>query len=122
MVVADDSAAIRIELERMFFGLSGVRIIGVAADGPQAFWLATTLEPDVLVLDLNMPHASGLQVAQEIRKSNEAVTIIIISADSIPLIQELCLKSGANHFLAKSQLNQLVGICETLSRERSIAR
>jgi DNA-binding NarL/FixJ family response regulator len=116
IVIADDSAVIREELDRAFSGLSGVRIVGVATDGAHAFWLAMTKKPDVLVLDLSLPKVCGLEVIQEIRKLNSEINLIVFSADPGMMLQAACLRAGADHYLNKAQLHLLVQLCQGLQK------
>ena len=114
IVIADDSLLIREELEKLLSEITGVTIVGVATDGSLALWMAQTVNPDVLILDMSMPEMSGLHVLQEIRKKDKSMTVIIFSADPALILQQACLKAGANYYLNKSQLNELATICQDL--------
>lgn len=117
VVIADDSSMIREELQRVLSTITGVVVAGVATDGAHAFWLAQVLKPDVLVLDMSMPKVSGLQVLQEIRKKDSVMKIIVFSSDTALILQEACLKAGADFYLNKSQLGKLLTICQDLRGE-----
>ena len=114
IVIADDSLVIRKELKKVLSSVKGLTIVGVAADGALALWLAQTTNPDVLILDMSMPKLNGLQVLQEIRKKDNSMTVIMFSADPALILQDACLKAGANFYLNKSQLNELATICRPL--------
>jgi DNA-binding NarL/FixJ family response regulator len=114
IVIADDSLVIREELQKVLLSIAGLTIVGVATDGDVALSLAQTTNPDVLILDMSMPRLNGLQVLQEIRKKDNSMTIIMFSADPALILQDACLKAGANFYLSKSQFNELATICQDL--------
>jgi DNA-binding NarL/FixJ family response regulator len=114
IVIADDSLVIREELQKVLSSVTGITIVGVAIDGALALWLARTANPDVLILDMSMPKLNGLQVLQEIRKKDNSMTVIMFSADPALILQDACLKAGANFYLNKSQFNELATICRDL--------
>ncbi len=115
VVIADDSALIREGLQRELSRHVGIRLVGIATDGPHSYWLAQTIKPDVLILDLNMPKATGLEVLEEIRKHNNSMVVIIFSADPSTGLQKACLDAGANIFVNKSNFKDLVDICTHLT-------
>jgi DNA-binding NarL/FixJ family response regulator len=111
IVVADDSAPIREQIDRAFSQVDGCNLIGMAADGCEALNMVRSLRPDVLVLDVSMPRRSGVQVLREIREEDPATVIIMFTADPSNVLKEICLDAGANFYLDKTQLNELVDIC-----------
>lgn len=114
ILIADDSTAMREALQRLFSGVLGISVVGAATDGVDALELAHTTKPDVLVLDMSMPKANGLKVVQEIRKTNNSMQIIIFSADPAFILREASLRAGANFYLNKSQIDELLTVCQTL--------
>jgi two-component system, LytTR family, response regulator len=66
VVVADDEPIARRKLAGLLAGLPGVRLAGVAADGVEAGELVRQLRPDVVILDVEMPGASGLDLARRL--------------------------------------------------------
>jgi DNA-binding NarL/FixJ family response regulator len=81
IVIADDSAVMRDYIRQSLSKVPGVVALGEAVDGAQAFWLYHQMEPNVLVLDLNMPGTNGLEVLKAIRKRDKETVIIMFSAD-----------------------------------------
>jgi CheY-like chemotaxis protein len=94
--------------------VTGLVAVGEAVDGAQAFWLYHQMEPNVLILDLNMPGASGLEVLKAVRKTDKETVIIIFSADPELELRDACLRAGANFYLDKAQLPSLIDICQQL--------
>ena len=114
IVIADDSAIMRDYIRQSLSKLPGVVAVGEAVDGAQAFWLYHQMEPDVLVLDLNMPGTNGLEVLSAVRKTDTETVIIMFSADPELELRDACLQAGADFYLDKSQLTSLIDICRQL--------
>lgn len=117
IAIADDSTMMRDHVREELSKIPGLTAVGEAKDGAQAFWLYHQMYPDVLLLDLTMPKASGLEVLQLIRKKDKTTVIIIFTADPCMVLRDACLKAGANFYLDKSELASLVGICQQLQQE-----
>jgi Response regulator containing a CheY-like receiver domain and an HTH DNA-binding domain len=114
IVIADDSALMRDYIRQSLSNVPGLVAVGEAVDGAQAFWLYHQMEPNVIVLDLNMPGANGLEVLTAIRKTDQETVIIMFSADPALALRDACLQAGANFYLDKSELPSLVDICRQL--------
>ncbi len=111
ILVADDSILIRELLERALARLEGCSLVGMAADGLEAINMIRALKPNVVVLDITMPHRSGIQVLKEIRKEDPDTAIIMFTADPSTVLREVCLEAGADYYLGKSELTELIEIC-----------
>ncbi len=111
IVIADDSILIRELLERALARLEGCSLVGMAADGREAINMIRALKPNLIVLDITMPHRSGIQVLREIRKEDPETAIIMFTADPSTVLREVCLEAGADYYLGKSELAELIEIC-----------
>ena len=79
-----------------------------AADGQEAVALVRELEPDVVVMDINLPSLDGIEATRLIRREREAITIIGISVQNDSQIKLAMIDAGAVAFLPKeSAANQL---------------
>ena len=110
ILIADDAQGDREQLRRTFsqvhqFSTLTVRNTGEAAEQVKL------LQPDVVVLDTQMPHRSGLQLLKEIRRHGPRAVIVMFTADPSVLLKEVCLEAGANFYLHKTQLRELIDIC-----------
>jgi two-component system, chemotaxis family, protein-glutamate methylesterase/glutaminase len=81
VLLVDDSAFMRKVLQTIICSDPSMQIVGEACDGRQAVELAETLRPDVISMDINMPHLDGLG-ATEIIMSRNPRPIVIVSSDS----------------------------------------
>jgi DNA-binding NarL/FixJ family response regulator len=108
--LADDSEPIRQQLERALSLIDGCKLVGTASGGNDAIELIRSLQPDVVVLDISMSHREGIRVLREIRKEVPVAQIIIFTADPSVVLQEVCLEAGADFYLHKTQIQDLIDI------------
>lgn len=114
IVLVDDSPLIRDYLNMLFARIKGCTVAGMAADGIEGVKVIRELRPDVVVLDITMPHRNGIDVLREIRKEDPEMVIIMFTADPSVVLEEICLKEGANYYLSKSEVLDLIAICKDL--------
>src|SRR6201993_4053373 len=81
VLIVDDSAFMRKVLEQIFNSDEQFQVAGQAKDGREAVALASSLKPDLITMDINMPHLDGLQATAEIMTTNPR-PIVIVSSDS----------------------------------------
>src|SRR5512147_1413275 len=79
VVLVDDSASARIMLARLLAPFLHVRIAGAAENGSDGFALASRLQPDLVIADLQMPGLNGLQLVQQLRQNYPAMRSLITS-------------------------------------------
>ena len=111
IVVIDDSAVVREQLSRAFAEEKGCHLAGMAENGDEGIEMVRSLRPDIIVLDLSMPNRSGMEVLREIRKDDQRVMIIIFTSDDSMALRLVCREAGANFFVTKSRLEDLLLIC-----------
>jgi YesN/AraC family two-component response regulator len=100
--LADDSALIRERLPAMLAEITGVEVIGQAADGIDAVNSVRYLKPDIVILDIRMPGKNGMEVLQELKKFEPAPCVIMLTNYPYPQYRKKCLDMGADYFLDKS--------------------
>jgi two-component system, NarL family, nitrate/nitrite response regulator NarL len=100
VVIADDHQLFREGLKGMLQD-AGMEVVGEAADGADAAALVQKLEPEVAVLDLNMPGTSGLQALRRIARSNPDIQTVVltVSAEDGDVVEALA--AGACGYLLK---------------------
>jgi DNA-binding NarL/FixJ family response regulator len=123
IVVVDDSVVIRDLLICAFTKVEGCSLIGMAADGEEGITMIRALQPNVVILDISMPQKNGIEVLKEIRQENDEVLIIMFTSYSSAIFSDVCLEAGADYYLEKTQLRDLIDICkvqiEGFARNRS---
>ena len=103
ILLADDHVILREGLRKMLEEEAGFQIVGEASDGFEALKKAGQVSPDILIVDLVMPHLNGLEVTARLKKENQHIKIIVLSMrKSEPYIME-ALRNGADGYVLKSE-------------------
>ena len=79
VAIADDHSIIRDGLKMLFGDNNGISVVAEAATGKDTIKMATRTAIDVLLLDINLPDKSGIEVLEAIRRVNKELPILIFS-------------------------------------------
>jgi two-component system chemotaxis response regulator CheB len=102
VLIVDDSSFMRKVLETIFNADDQLQVVGQAKDGREAVAMAESLKPDVITMDINMPHVDGLQATAEIMTTNPKPIVIVSSESKEGAASTLrSLELGAIEFVAK---------------------
>ncbi|MGB8493168.1 MAG: chemotaxis response regulator protein-glutamate methylesterase [Candidatus Acidiferrum sp.] len=102
VLVVEDSTFMRRVLESIFNSDDQLQVVGHATDGREAIALAETLKPDVITMDLNMPHMDGLQATAHIMTTNPRPIVVVSSETREGAAKTLkALELGAIEFVTK---------------------
>jgi DNA-binding NarL/FixJ family response regulator len=101
--IADDSYAVLDSLAEMLAEIDGLRVVGTASDVPGSVRQVQEKLPEVLILDLDMPGGSGIQVLRAAKALDPAPVVIIVTNHGFDQVKRRCLAEGADHFLDKSR-------------------
>jgi two-component system, chemotaxis family, protein-glutamate methylesterase/glutaminase len=102
VLIVDDSAFMRKVLETILNSDDQLQVVGQAKDGREAVTLAESLKPDVITMDINMPHVDGLQATAQIMTTNPRPIVIVSSESREGAASTLkALELGAIEFVAK---------------------
>lgn len=102
VLIVDDSAFMRKVLETIFNADELLTVAGQAKDGREAIAMAESLKPDVITMDINMPHVDGLQATAHIMTTNPKPIVIVSSESREGAAGTLkALELGAIEFVAK---------------------
>ncbi len=101
VVIADDHPMIRQGLRLTLDNLPGIQVAGEATTGRQAVELAESLQPDVLIMDLNMPDGNGIDATRALTRSSPHVKVLILTMfdDDASVFQ--AMRAGARGYLLK---------------------
>jgi two-component system response regulator NreC len=101
ILLADDHVVMRNGLRLLLERQSNLKVVGEAADGREAVELAASQKPDVVVMDIAMPHLNGVEAARQIviRSPHTAIAILSMHSDESYVIRSL--KAGARAYLLK---------------------
>jgi two-component system response regulator DevR len=100
--IADDSRVVVERLADLLEEVPGVQLVGRANDAPEAIHSIVETNPDAVILDLQMPGGSGLDVLRSIRRSHPSVWVLIYTNYPYAQYREECIAAGAHYFLDKS--------------------
>ena len=96
ILIADDHALLRQGIKNMLELEADFKVVGEAPDGEEALKLAAELCPDIILLDVNMPKLSGIEVTKTLVSNNTISKIIILTIhDDDTYVLEL-IKAGAS--------------------------
>ncbi len=102
VLLADDHHMVRAGIRELLDGAGDVQVIAEAGDGEEAQSLIEKQKPDVAVLDIQMPKASGIEVTRWVRSHMPAVGVLILTAyDDDPYVMAV-LQAGANGYVLKT--------------------
>lgn len=101
IVIADDHPIFRSGLRTEIEKASGMKIIAEAEDGKVALERIQTLQPEVAILDVKMPHLSGFEVMQAIQASKLPVAVIILTVHKDERFLNVALDKGAKGYVLK---------------------
>lgn len=100
--IADDSRAVVERLTDLLEEVPGAHFVGKASDVPEAILCIQKIKPDVVILDLQMPGGTGLDVLRAIRKDHPYLCVLVCTNYPYSQYRQECLNAGANFFLDKS--------------------
>lgn len=101
VLLADDHPLVRAGVRKVLETLPAVTVVGEAGDGDEALRMLAELEPDLLVLDLNMPQRDGFAVLREARDAAPGVRILVLTMHASVEYVARAVREGADGYLLK---------------------
>jgi pilus assembly protein CpaE len=101
VLIVDDVSETRENVKKLLQFESDVDVIGVARTGKEAIQISQDLNPDVVLMDINMPDMDGIAATEAIRAKQQAVQVIILSVQSDQNYMRRAMLAGARDFLTK---------------------
>lgn len=113
--IADDSEMVCERLANLLAPIEGVTIAGRAHDVPRTIDSIRRLTPDAVILDVQMPGGSGLDVVQEIKRDTPAPIVIVSTNCPYPQYRKKYIEAGADYFFDKSmEFDKVIGVINEL--------
>lgn len=103
VLICDDSALMRNLISRIVDSTKGLHTVGTAMNGKFCLQKIPTLQPDIIILDIEMPEMNGVEFLKERKKQGIDIPVIILSsvATKGAAVTMQCLELGANDFITK---------------------
>ena len=101
-MLADDHTVMRDGLARLLATQPWIEVVGQAADGRQAVDMARQLQPDVIIMDINMPLVDGVEATRQILAEGPGIKVIGLSMFNEEDVAQRMRAAGAAQYLAKT--------------------
>jgi two-component system, NarL family, response regulator DegU len=108
VLLADDHARVRAGIRKLLNSTDDIHVIGEASDGEEALRMAQELEPDVLLLDVEMPNMNGKEVAAVLTENQSPVRILALSAHDDSQYILGMLNNGASGYVMKEEVPEIL--------------
>lgn len=113
--LADDHAVLRAGLKALLNAEPDMEVVGEAGDGQSCIQAATQLRPDVILLDINMPHCNGLEALVELRRQAPLSRILILTMhDDAGYLRQVLAAGGAGYVLKQAADTELLSAIRTV--------
>ncbi len=121
LLVAEDHALVREGTRNILNAEPDMEVVGEAADGEEAVSLATSLRPDVAILDIEMPNMDGIQAAREIRAALPGTAVLMLTAyDDDAYVVGVLEAGAAGYVLKNAPSSALLGAVRALAAGESV--
>lgn len=118
ILLVDDHVVVRSGLKMLLNGKEQLEVVGEAADGDEAIQAASILRPDVILMDLSMPHGKdGLTATSELKKLFPDIAVLILTMHDDDEYLFRGIQAGASGYILKSAPHEelLSAICSVAS-------
>ena len=109
VLICDDQEVVREGLRAILGNVPGIEVVGVASNGAEAVEAVPVLDPDVVLMDLNMPIMSGIQATRELATSHPEVKVLVLTTyDAEDWVVDAIRAGAAGYLLKDAPRAQLV--------------
>jgi two-component system response regulator DevR len=116
VIIADDSNPIRERIIKLLSDIPNVEIVGEAIDGVETAVIVRKTHPDVVILDLQMPKLSGLEILPRLKEMDPSPVIVVLTNYSTSPMKAMCTRKGGDFFFDKStEFEMAIGVIERMS-------
>lgn len=106
VLVVDDHPLLREGIAAVLLGQPDMALVGEAGDGREALLQYRRLQPDVTLMDVQMPEVNGIDAIQAIRQESPAARIIVLTTYEGDVLASRAIKAGAAGYLLKGMLRK----------------
>jgi DNA-binding NarL/FixJ family response regulator len=117
VLIADDSPLIRMNLRKLLSSVKTISTILVSQDVPSTIEQVTGAQPDIIILDIQMPGGTGFDVLQFIRERNLSITTIVLTNFASENNKKKSTELGAQYFFDKSnEYERILDVLNTVEQ------
>src|SRR5512141_664092 len=101
VLIVDDVAETRENVRKLLQFESDIEVVGAARSGMEGIQLSQELDPDVVLMDINMPDMDGISATEAIRQKSPHIQVVILSVQGDQNYMRRAMLAGARDFLTK---------------------
>ena len=116
VMIVDDASFMRVAIRKMLEN-KAYEVVCEAVDGQDAIEKYIQYKPDMITMDITMPNLSGIDALREIKKINQSVKVVIVSAMGQEAMIKEAVINGANSFIVKPfKEEKLIEVLENMAK------
>jgi two-component system, NarL family, response regulator NreC len=104
LLIVDDNSFFRRVATRFLTQIADLDVVGSASSVDEALLRAAELKPEVVLVDLNLPHSSGLALIPQLRQLLPEIKIVVLTMWDSDIYRQAALSAGADDFVPKAQI------------------
>lgn len=104
ILIAEDSAPFRQGLQNLLLSVDGMELVGEATTGEESVRIANRLQPDVILMDIQMPGINGIEATRQIINASPHISILMLTMFEDDESVFAALRAGARGYLLKGAL------------------
>jgi two-component system, NarL family, response regulator NreC len=117
ILIADDHGLMRAGLRSILEDEPTIEVVGEASNGEEALYLAGQLSPDIVILDIGMPSADGIETTRRLKKMSPQIQVLILTVYEEESLLREAIKAGASGYLIKRAVEEdLLSAINAVSR------
>ena len=121
ILLAEDHVVVRESIRRSLEAQEQFNVVGEASDGEEAVRLASSIKPDVIIMDISMPRMNGIEATKQIKAIQPTTAILILTAyDYEQYIFSLLSAGAAGYLLKDISSRELIEAIQTVHRGESV--